>query len=97
MLFLDHYTAGQTSHVLNLSSALEPQTRRGRKICSEGNLEAKRPVFGFGHAVLRAEDPRATAQFALGEEICPDDEYFRIIQSATPNCSNGSIRESKNQ
>jgi len=45
-----------------------------------GELEAKRPVFGFGHAVLRAEDPRATAQFALGEEICPDDEYFRIIR-----------------
>ena len=45
-----------------------------------GELEAKRPVFGFGHAVLRAEAPRATAQFALGEEICPDDEYFRIIR-----------------
>ena len=45
-----------------------------------GELEAKRPVFGFGHAVLRAEDPRDTAQFALGEEICPDDEYFRIIR-----------------
>jgi citrate synthase len=45
-----------------------------------GELDAKRPVFGFGHAVLRSEDPRATAQFALGEEICPDDEYFRIIR-----------------
>ncbi len=45
-----------------------------------GELEAKRPVFGFGHAVLRAEDPRATVQFALGEEICPDDEFFRIIR-----------------
>ena len=40
----------------------------------------KRPVFGFGHAVLRAEDPRAIVQFALGEEICPDDEYYRIIR-----------------
>ena len=45
-----------------------------------GELEAKRPVFGFGHAVLRAEDPRATVQFALGEEICPNDEFFRIIR-----------------
>ena len=44
-------------------------------------LAAKRPVFGFGHAVLRAEDPRATYQFALGEEICPDDENFRIIRT----------------
>ena len=44
-------------------------------------LESKRPVFGFGHAVLRTEDPRATAQFALGQEICPDDENFRIIRT----------------
>ena len=44
-------------------------------------LEAKRPVFGFGHAVLRAEDPRATVQFALGEELCPDDENFKIIRT----------------
>jgi len=34
-------------------------------------------IFGFGHAVLRAEDPRATIQYALGEDICPDDELFR--------------------
>ena len=45
-----------------------------------GELEARRPVFGFGHAVLRAEDPRATVQFALGEEICPEDEYFKTIR-----------------
>ncbi len=45
-----------------------------------GELEAKRPVFGFGHAVLRAEDPRATVQFALGEEICPNDKYFKTIR-----------------
>ena len=45
-----------------------------------GELEARRPVFGFGHAVLRSEDPRATAQFELGEEICPDDEYFKTIR-----------------
>ena len=44
-------------------------------------LEAKRPVFGFGHAVLRAEDPRATVQFALGEQLCPDDENFKIIRT----------------
>tara|TARA_A200000159_G_C7311131_1_gene334644 strand:- start:447 stop:1631 length:1185 start_codon:yes stop_codon:yes gene_type:complete len=42
-------------------------------------LEAKRPIFGFGHAVLRAEDPRATAQFLLGAEICPEDENFKIV------------------
>lgn len=46
-----------------------------------GELAAKRPVFGFGHAVLRAEDPRATYQFALGERLCPDDENFAIIRT----------------
>ncbi|MBJ13922.1 MAG: citrate synthase [Euryarchaeota archaeon] len=46
-----------------------------------GELAAGRPVFGFGHAVLRAEDPRATAQFALGEDICPEDENFKIIRT----------------
>lgn len=34
-------------------------------------------VFGFGHAVLRAEDPRATIQYELGRELCPDDPHFR--------------------
>ena len=44
-------------------------------------LAAKRPVFGFGHAVLQAEDPRAAIQFGLGAEICPDDENFRTIRT----------------
>ena len=44
-------------------------------------LAEKRPVFGFGHAVLRAEDPRATVQFALGERLCPDDENFKVIRT----------------
>ena len=44
-------------------------------------LEAGRPIFGFGHAVLRVEDPRATVQFELGEEICPNDENFKIIRT----------------
>jgi len=43
-------------------------------------LAAKRPVYGFGHAVLRAEDPRAAAQIALGSEICPDDNNFKIVK-----------------
>ncbi|MDE0870265.1 MAG: hypothetical protein OSA21_08140, partial [Candidatus Poseidoniaceae archaeon] len=42
-------------------------------------LKANRPIFGFGHAVLRSEDPRATVQFKLGSEICPDDENFKIV------------------
>jgi citrate synthase len=46
-----------------------------------GELAEKRPIFGFGHAVLRTEDPRAIVQFALGEEICPNDENFKIIRT----------------
>jgi citrate synthase len=44
-------------------------------------LDAKRPVYGFGHAVLRAEDPRATYQFALGERLCPEDPNFAIVRT----------------
>ncbi len=34
-------------------------------------------IYGFGHAVLRAEDPRATIQYGVGEQVCPDDPLFR--------------------
>lgn len=40
-------------------------------------LANKDKIYGYGHAVLRAEDPRATIQYALGEKICPDDALFR--------------------
>lgn len=40
-------------------------------------LANKRLIFGFGHAVLRAEDPRATIQYKLGEEICGDDPLYK--------------------
>ncbi len=42
-------------------------------------LESGRPIYGFGHAVLRAEDPRATLQIEVGKRICPSDEYFRTV------------------
>lgn len=43
------------------------------------NLLAKGGVlFGFGHAVLRVEDPRATVQYVLGETIAPTDPLFRL-------------------
>lgn len=38
-------------------------------------------LYGFGHAVLRMEDPRATVQYALGEEIAQDDTLFRLAVS----------------
>lgn len=35
-------------------------------------------LYGFGHAVLRVEDPRATVEYALGESIAPNDPLFRL-------------------
>jgi len=45
---------------------------RVRQILGSGGL-----VFGFGHAVLRKEDPRAAIQYAFGREHFPDDELVR--------------------
>ena len=42
-------------------------------------LAARRPIYGFGHGVLRAEDPRARLLIELGSEICPDDENYKIV------------------
>ena len=42
-------------------------------------LAARRPIYGFGHGVLRAEDPRAKLLIELGSEICPDDENFQTV------------------
>lgn len=38
-------------------------------------------IYGFGHAVLRAEDPRARVQYALGEKLCPADPLFRTAKA----------------
>ena len=46
--------------------------KRVRDIMAAGGL-----VFGFGHAVLRQEDPRATIQYAWGEEHFPDNELVK--------------------
>jgi len=63
--------------VLKVGSSDEAEVERFvRNELAEG-----RPVFGFGHAVLSVEDPRATAQFELGEKICPEDENFKIIKA----------------
>ncbi len=40
-------------------------------------LDNKEKIYGFGHAVLRAEDPRATIQYAVGQELIPNDPLFR--------------------
>jgi len=44
----------------------------------ENLLNSGGVLYGFGHAVLRVEDPRATVQYALGEQIAPEDPLFRL-------------------
>jgi citrate synthase len=44
-------------------------------------LDSGGKIFGFGHAVLRAEDPRAIIEYALGEQICPNDPLFRVART----------------
>lgn len=46
-----------------------------------GELADGGKIFGFGHAVLRAEDPRATIQYELGEVLCPDDPLFATART----------------
>jgi citrate synthase len=43
-------------------------------------LANKEVVYGFGHAVLRVEDPRAKVLRAVGEELCPSDDNFRMVK-----------------
>jgi citrate synthase len=44
-------------------------------------FEEGKKLYGFGHAVLRVEDPRATVQYDLGEKIAPDNKIFRMAVS----------------
>jgi len=48
----------------------------------------KEKLFGFGHAVLRVEDPRATVQYELGDEICPDNDLFLTSKAMRVQGSN---------
>ena len=43
------------------------------------NLNSGKVIPGYGHAVLRATDPRFTAFNAFGNRVCPDDEVFKIV------------------
>ncbi len=44
-------------------------------------LNSGQVVPGYGHAVLRVTDPRFTAFFNFGQQHCPDDVNFRIVES----------------
>ena len=50
--------------------------RKIRERLDRGDL-----VYGFGHAVLRQEDPRAQVQFAVGDKICAENHYFKVVKA----------------
>jgi len=50
-------------------------------------LESKQLVPGFGHAVLRVEDPRATVQYAFAKKHYPDHPLVKVallLREAAP-------------
>jgi isocitrate dehydrogenase len=47
----------------------------------ENHFENGGKIFGFGHAVLRGEDPRATVQYALGEDLGLDTPHFKMAKA----------------
>ena len=55
---------------------VDEAVERLRQRMAEGGL-----IYGFGHAVLRQEDPRAKVQLALGDELCPDDHWFQVVKT----------------
>jgi len=46
----------------------------------KSKLANKEIIYGFGHAVLRVEDPRARALRKVGEALCPDDTNFKMVK-----------------
>lgn len=43
-------------------------------------LKLGKVIPGYGHAVLRATDPRFTAFLNFGKQHCPDDKTFKIVE-----------------
>jgi len=47
----------------------------------ESHFAAGGKIFGFGHAVLRVEDPRAAVQYALGQQLASESPLFKLALS----------------
>lgn len=54
----------------------------------EGELAEGKLIYGFGHAVLRDEDPRAKVLYELAEELFPNEKYVKLalkLRELVPN------------
>ena len=70
-----------------LEFILECVTKVGGNVTAESvskmlqqKMDNKEVVYGFGHAVLRVEDPRARVLRKVGEDLCPTDINFRMVK-----------------
>jgi citrate synthase len=67
--------------VQNLLKELgENPTQEAMEASVKKRLEDKELIFGFGHAVLRVEDPRATILYQVAEELYPNHPYIKIAK-----------------
>lgn len=64
-----------------LENVSDPTDEKAVDDYLEDLFKKGKKIYGFGHAVLRVEDPRAIVEYNLGEEICPDDRIFRMAAS----------------
>ncbi|MCC5832146.1 MAG: citrate (Si)-synthase [Chlamydiales bacterium] len=61
-----------------LSEVGEEATEEEVEQAIRGRLERKELIYGFGHAVLRVEDPRATVQYRLAEKLFGENPLVKI-------------------
>ena len=61
-----------------LSELGEDATNEEVRHLIEKRIENKKLVYGFGHAVLRVEDPRATVFYAMAEQRWSEHPYVKI-------------------
>ena len=62
--------------------------KHGNKVPSDDQLKkfvwdtlnSGRVIPGYGHAVLRATDPRFSAFLDFGKRVCPEDPAFKVVE-----------------
>jgi len=64
----------------SLDRVRDPQNEHAVRQYVEALWTRGEKIFGFGHAVLRVEDPRATVLFDLGEKLCPESPLFQMAK-----------------
>jgi citrate synthase len=54
-------------------------SREELEVFARDYIASGQVIPGYGHAVLRATDPRFTAQYEFAKKYLPDDELFRLV------------------